>query len=185
MNNYRERIYDMARQIPYGRVMTYGQIAELLDGNERYTAQTVGWAMHALGDTGPWARVINAKGGCSTGKVMLPGNKQQFILESEGIVFDAQGYCDLQKYLFIPVVPVVLINSEHAAMLTEQAERDADFSDLDNPEMAQEIADVIRMENHLDPGVVLDIAIDYIAGCIAQALHANGYKKSSVAGKPD
>src|SRR5690348_16298311 len=88
--------------------MTYGQIAELLDTDEeRYTAQTVGWAMHALGDRGPWARVINSKGGCSTGKVMVPGNKQQFILEQEGIVFDENGHCDLERYLFIPHRAVV------------------------------------------------------------------------------
>lgn len=85
--------------------MTYGQIAEVLDAEvydgSKYTAQTVGWAMHALGDTGPWARVINALGSCSTGRVMLPGNKQQKILESEGIEFDGRGRCDLQRYLWI------------------------------------------------------------------------------------
>lgn len=65
---YRDRIYRLARQIPEGKVMTYGQIAEIIDGEmgdagPRYTAQTVGWAMHALGDTDCWLRVINAKGG--------------------------------------------------------------------------------------------------------------------------
>lgn len=106
MSPYRERIYEIARSIPAGRVMTYGQIAEILDSRNdvfaQYTAQTVGWAMHALGDTGPWARVINARGSCSTGRVMLPGNKQQMILESEGVEFDESGRCDLSKYLFIP-----------------------------------------------------------------------------------
>lgn len=101
-NEYRARIYRLANRIPEGRVMTYGQIAELLDSDtQKYTAQTVGWAMHALGDTGPWARVINAQGACSTGKVMLPGNKQQTILEREGVVFK-DGKCDLEKFLWIP-----------------------------------------------------------------------------------
>ena len=54
-NEYRARIYRLARLIPKGRVMTYGQIAVILDGlypnGSVYTAQTVGWAMHALGDT--------------------------------------------------------------------------------------------------------------------------------------
>lgn len=110
MSEYRERIYRLANQIPKGCVMTYGQIAEILDSDDgaAYTAQTVGWAMHALGDTGPWARVINAQGACSTGRVMLPGNKQQFILESEGVVFDENGRCDLQKYLWIPNSPFVI-----------------------------------------------------------------------------
>lgn len=104
MSEYRERVYKIARTIPRGRVMTYGQIAEILDSmfddGARYTAQTVGWAMHALGDTDCWARVINAKGSCSTGKVMLPGNKQQIILESEGVAFDERGRCDLERYLW-------------------------------------------------------------------------------------
>lgn len=103
MNEYRERVYRLGRQIPMGRVMTYGQIAELLDTDRnKYTPQTVGWAMHALGDTDCWARVINASGGCSTGKVMLPGNKQQFILEHEGVIFDEQGHCNLETFLWIP-----------------------------------------------------------------------------------
>lgn len=106
MNQYRERIYQLARQIPKGRVMTYGQIAEILDSEEHtYTAQTVGWAMHALGDSDCWARVINARGACSTGKVMLPSNKQQMILEQEGIVFDADGRCHLQTFLWVPDKP--------------------------------------------------------------------------------
>lgn len=101
---YREYIYRLAGLIPRGRVMTYGQIAELLDGvnNNRYTAQTVGWAMHALGDQEPWQRVINASGGCSTSKVMVPGNKQQFLLEQEGVEFNSQARCNLEKYLWIP-----------------------------------------------------------------------------------
>lgn len=93
-NQYRERIYQLARLIPPGHVMTYGQIAIILDSMYEgtvYTAQTVGWAMHALGDTDCWLRVINSKGGCSTGKVMLPGNKQQLLLEQEGIEFDQKG----------------------------------------------------------------------------------------------
>lgn len=100
---YRERVYRLARQIPKGRVMTYGQIAEILDSDEHsYTAQTIGWAMHALGDTDCWLRVINASGGCSTGKVMLPGNKQQAMLRQEGIEFDERGKCDLERFLWVP-----------------------------------------------------------------------------------
>ena len=38
---YRERVYEIVRRIPSGRVMTYGQIAEIL--GEGYTARTVGF----------------------------------------------------------------------------------------------------------------------------------------------
>ena len=97
---YRERVYEIVRRIPSGRVMTYGQIAELL--GEGYTARTVGFVMHAADPADPWHRVINAQGACSTGRVLLPFNKQQRMLEAEGITFDARGRCDLGRLRWIP-----------------------------------------------------------------------------------
>ena len=97
---YRERVYAMVRRIPAGRVMTYGQIAELL--GDGYTPRTVGFCMHSSPDGTPWHRVVNAQGGCSTGKVVLPQDKQQRLLELEGVVFDKNARCDLQQFLFIP-----------------------------------------------------------------------------------
>jgi methylated-DNA-protein-cysteine methyltransferase-like protein len=94
--NYRERVYEIVRRIPAGRVMTYGQIAEML--GEGYTARTVGFVMHAADESDPWHRVINAQGACSTGRILLPLNKQQRMLEAEGVVFDARGRCDLGRY---------------------------------------------------------------------------------------
>ena len=41
-------------------------------------------------------------GACSTGKVVLPEDKQQRLLESEGVVFDERGRCKLERYLWIP-----------------------------------------------------------------------------------
>jgi methylated-DNA-protein-cysteine methyltransferase related protein len=99
--SYREKVYDLVRQIPKGRVMTYGQIAEIL--GEGYTARTVGYVMHgADSENVPWQRVINAQGKCSTGKMTLPVNLQQSILESEGIKFNASGKCDLSAVLWSP-----------------------------------------------------------------------------------
>lgn len=100
---YRERVYRIVRRIPPGRVMTYGQIAELL--GEGYTPRTVGFAMHASPDGTPWHRVLNAQGACSTGRVVLPQDKQQRMLEQEGVVFDKNARCDLQTFLFIPKPP--------------------------------------------------------------------------------
>jgi methylated-DNA-protein-cysteine methyltransferase related protein len=99
-NFYRERVYEIVRQIPRGRVMTYGQIAEIL--GEGYTPRTVGFVMHAAYDGVPWQRVINSQGACSTGNLTLPENKQQLILESEGIVFDEKGRCSLKRYRWQP-----------------------------------------------------------------------------------
>ncbi|HKY30245.1 MAG TPA: MGMT family protein [Pyrinomonadaceae bacterium] len=99
-HNYRERVYRIVRKIPRGRVMTYGQIAEIL--GEGYTARTVGFVMHGSNDNTPWHRVINAQGACSTGRVVIPHDKQQRMLEAEGVKFNKRGRCDLKTYLWIP-----------------------------------------------------------------------------------
>jgi methylated-DNA-protein-cysteine methyltransferase related protein len=97
---YRARVFEIVRRIPAGRVMTYGQIADLL--GEGYTARTVGFVMHSADDTVPWQRVINAQGACSTGRVVLPPDLQQRMLEDEGVQFDARGRCDLARYRWTP-----------------------------------------------------------------------------------
>jgi len=102
-NDYRERVFRIVRSIPRGRVMTYGQIAEIL--GEGYTPRTVGFVMHSSNDKTPWHRVINAQGGCSTRGVVLPHDKQQRMLEAEGVSFNERGRCELQEYLWIPAEP--------------------------------------------------------------------------------
>lgn len=100
-HGYRQRVYKLVKRIPRGHVMTYGQIAEIL--GEGYTARTVGYVMHgADAEKVPWQRVINAQGKCSTGKMTLPVNLQQSILESEGVKFDKNGRCDLNSVLWGP-----------------------------------------------------------------------------------
>lgn len=99
--NYRERVYAIVRLIPAGRVMTYGQIAEVL--GEGYTPRTVGYVMHgADAENIPWQRVINSQGACSTGRMTMPVNLQQNMLESEGVIFTATGKCDLRTYMWFP-----------------------------------------------------------------------------------
>ncbi len=97
---YNERVFQIVRRIPAGRVMTYGQLAELL--GEGYTPRTVGFVMHAADDTVPWQRVINAQGACSTGRVVLPHDLQQRLLMSEGVEFNKRGRCDLKHYRWTP-----------------------------------------------------------------------------------
>jgi methylated-DNA-protein-cysteine methyltransferase-like protein len=98
---YRERVFELVRRIPEGRVMTYGQIAEIL--GEGYTPRTVGFVMHSADEeTTPWHRVINSQGACSTGRIILPPDKQQRMLEAEGIKFDARARCDLGRYRWTP-----------------------------------------------------------------------------------
>lgn len=100
-HKYRERVYKIVRRIPPGRVMTYGQIAYML--GEGYTPRTVGFVMHGANEQEtPWHRVINSQGRCSTARVVLPSDKQQRMLESEGVKFDESGRCDLEAYLWQP-----------------------------------------------------------------------------------
>lgn len=89
--NFFERVYAVARQIPYGKVTSYGAIAKVL-GAAR-SARMVGWAMnasHNLEDV-PAHRVVNRKG-LLTGKMHFEGtNLMQQLLENEGIeVIDNQ-----------------------------------------------------------------------------------------------
>ena len=97
---YRERVYEIVRRIPAGQIMTYGQIAIIL--GEGYTARTVGYVMHGA-DTEdvPWQRVINSEGKCSTGRLTIPINLQQELLEAEGVIFNS-GKCDLDKFRWFP-----------------------------------------------------------------------------------
>jgi len=99
-----EKIYRLVLRIPRGRVMTYGQIARLLE--ERYSPRLVGWAMHATPHDErniPWHRVINSRGAVSTGRVILHEPElQRLMLEAEGVVFDDRGHCDLSSFQWSP-----------------------------------------------------------------------------------
>ena len=98
---YRERVYAIVRDIPPGKVMTYGQIAMIL--GEGYTARTVGYVMGgADSESVPWQRVINSQGKCSTGRLTIPLNLQQELLEAEGVVFSERGKCDLRQFQWFP-----------------------------------------------------------------------------------
>ncbi len=94
---FRERVLDVIRAIPYGRVTNYGTVA-LLAGRPR-AARQVGGVLYALKDSDldvPWHRVINAQGGISTFKVGS-GELQVALLRSEGVeVVDLK--VDLRKY---------------------------------------------------------------------------------------
>lgn len=99
-----ERIYRLVLKIPSGRVMTYGQIARLLGG--QYSPRLVGWAMHATPKDErsiPWHRVINSRGGISTGRVIVvEPERQRWMLEEEGVEFNDRGCCDLRSYQWSP-----------------------------------------------------------------------------------
>jgi len=92
-----ERIYALVRQIPPGKVATYGQVAALVGG---CTARMVGYAMAALPENSdvPWQRVINHKGKISPHGFGYGSMLQRQLLEAEGVRFDAQGKIDLKQF---------------------------------------------------------------------------------------
>ena len=99
--NYQAKVYEIVHKIPSGKVMTYGQIAEIL--GDGYTPRTIGYVMHhADTEKVPWQRVINSQGACSTGRMTLPVNLQQKMLEDEGVEFSKKGRCDLNIYRWFP-----------------------------------------------------------------------------------
>lgn len=82
-----EKIYEIVRQIPYGQVATYGQIAALA-GNRRW-ARVVGYALHANPDPDriPCYRVVNKEGRVSDAFAFGGGNRQVELLKAEGVTF--------------------------------------------------------------------------------------------------
>ncbi len=98
MNTF-ERIYEVVRRIPQGRVATYGQIASYA-GNPHWS-QVVGYALHSNPDPYniPCFRVVNRFGELSSAFAFGGINRQQELLEAEEIeVID--GRVDLSRYLW-------------------------------------------------------------------------------------
>lgn len=93
-----EKIYEVVKGIPKGKVMTYGQVA-LLAGNPRW-ARVVGYALHnnPSPQTIPCHRVVNREGRVAAAFVFGGGNVQRDLLEKEGVIFEADGRIDLKKY---------------------------------------------------------------------------------------
>ncbi len=93
------RIYEIVKQIPKGKVATYGQIAALA-GNPRW-ARVVGYALHVNPEPYviPCHRVVNRNGEVSKAFAFGGDNAQVALLESEGVeVIDGQ--VDLSVYLW-------------------------------------------------------------------------------------
>jgi methylated-DNA-protein-cysteine methyltransferase-like protein len=87
-----QQVWQQARQIPYAKVATYGQIAQSIPAPQgiqaadykAYSARWVGDAMAACPSNVPWQRVINAQGKVSK---RVDAQKQKALLEAEGIAF--------------------------------------------------------------------------------------------------
>ncbi len=98
MNTF-EKIYAVVKQIPYGKVATYGQVA-LLAGNPRWS-RVVGYALHVnpSPDSIPCYRVVNREGAPSKAFAFGGENVQIQLLQSEGVSF-VDGKVDLRRFLW-------------------------------------------------------------------------------------
>ncbi len=98
MNPFYRRIYRVVRQIPKGRVATYGLVSRL--AGRPGAARMVGWALSALSDDDdvPWWRVVNAAGRISLSAQNHAAVVQRALLLREGVRFGPGGALNLAKY---------------------------------------------------------------------------------------
>ena len=100
--NFFEKVYEVTRKIPYGKVTTYGIIAKYLSAPK--SARMVGWAMNNSKDdhTIPAHRVVNRKG-LLTGKKHFQGTDlMRQLLENEGVVIKNDCIQNLDTYIWYP-----------------------------------------------------------------------------------
>jgi len=103
-DNFFERVYKIVRQIPEGKVTSYGAIAKAL-GTAR-SARMVGWAMNNCHnrDDIPAHRVVNRKG-LLTGKHHFDGtNLMQQLLENEGVLVIDNQIQNFEKHFWTPIM---------------------------------------------------------------------------------
>jgi O-6-methylguanine DNA methyltransferase len=94
-------VYKIVAKIPYGKVTTYGAIAEVC--GIKSSARTVGWALNSAKNSSlPCHRVVN-RFGALTGKIHFGSSElMEELLLSEGIEFDSDGCVIMKKYFWKP-----------------------------------------------------------------------------------
>jgi len=96
VDSFPQQVYALVRQVPKGRVITYGAIARVL-GDPR-KAREVGWAMAVCDGSVPAHRVVNARGEVAGGATA----ERRKRLEADGVRFSPDGRVDLDRYLWLP-----------------------------------------------------------------------------------
>lgn len=96
-----QKVYEIVRQIPKGKVTTYGHIARLL-GSPR-SSRIVGYALHINPEPmmTPCHRVVNREGRLAPGFAFGGPDVQRQLLKQEGVEVDENNCVDLKKYLWI------------------------------------------------------------------------------------
>lgn len=100
-SDFFERVWEVVAEIPFGRVTTYGHIAEYL--GVKSAARTVGWALNAASASGlPAHRVVNRYGALSGRMHFATPTVMEERLRSEGVAFDDEGCVRMDLFLWIP-----------------------------------------------------------------------------------
>jgi len=92
-----ELVRDRVREIPVGQVMSYGQVGDAVG----CSAREAGWAMNQIADENeaPWQRVVGSDGYLRIAKRSAAwAQRQQALLEAEGVTFKANGCVDMAKH---------------------------------------------------------------------------------------
>jgi len=106
--NFYDNVYDVARQIPAGRVTSYGAIANYL--GTKGSSRMVGYAMQACGSAQPPVpahRVVNRQG-LLTAKFHFGGDRMQQLLEAEGVKVVDDKVQDFDKVFWDPSIELAL-----------------------------------------------------------------------------
>lgn len=98
MGAFNDAVYEVVRQIPKGRVATYGQVARMV-GRPR-NARFVGYALHVNPEPGiiPCHRVVFKDGSLAPGFAFGGEDEQRRLLEREGVGFLANGRVDMKRF---------------------------------------------------------------------------------------
>jgi len=108
--NFREKVFALTKQIRYGKVVNYGQIASLI--GEPRSSRQVGYALQSLTlneSIIPWWRVVNKQGYLSINQGTGGYEKeiQKELLESEGVIVSKQYQIDMGIYQDINLLPML------------------------------------------------------------------------------
>jgi O-6-methylguanine DNA methyltransferase len=97
-----DKVYEVVAEIPYGKVTTYGAIAEAC--GIKSSARTVGWAINGAGSHLPCHRVVN-RFGALTGRMHFGDpSLMEEMLRSEGVEFTKDGFVNMKKHFWTPPV---------------------------------------------------------------------------------
>ena len=100
---FKNQVWEIVRQVPLGKVTTYGQIAKMIPppgdmpqrSYDAFGPRWVGGAMAACPEDVPWQRVINSKGEIS----LRPGaEEQRRLLEEDEVEFTESGKVDFERF---------------------------------------------------------------------------------------